>query len=703
MVLCYLFFFTASKPPLQRNRRSVGPSLPADTDTRRYNTMMGVNVKGSYLVSRACMPHLLLSPNPHVLTIAPAPVADHTWLSPHTVYSTSKIAMSFLSLALEAEFGGTTVAGGRGGRQGGVAFNTLWPRYAVATAAINFIGGERLAALSRTPAAVADAAFRIVTSPALQLSGRHFIDDDVLRAAGVVRFERYNVSPNVTEPVSDFFVSNDAPVAAYEAPRALPRPADKGSRGRGRVSDGGGGGSGGDGGDGGVVLLVVNAENGEDRRLCAAVARRVLRAGHKLALMAHHRREPASRKSPTSSERKQRMTAGGAREASDAVADELMEDIQSGASAAAAADAEPTETETETETEAEAAASEASVKDVKKRVFVQAVDLTDAKTIPDAIVGVVRRFYSVDAVVNLLRPTTAVASAAAGAAASTPGADFDELFDVLVRASFIVVREALPHLARSEGPRRIVALCPPPLAIRDHFRPTAPAPTLSPSPGAGGADGEDEASDGSAARCSRPALALARACQGLHLVGQAAEFAEVEPPIAVNGLWASDSASHDVEDGEEEEEENEDDDERLARAVALMLAAPPPAADAAAAAAELGDRNVAKDNAQLASGTFWRVEDVLGGGGGGGGTGSRARYKNHAAVAAACSTAAADSDAVLHPATTSSSSVAGASGVRDVLLPGYTTRDVVFPDPAEALAALLGGCGGREATLGWGL
>ena len=85
------------------------------------------------LVSRACMPHLALSPNPHVLTIAPAPMADHTWLSPHTVYSASKIAMGFLSLALEAEFGSGGSRSGSGSN-GGVAFNTLWPRYAVATA-----------------------------------------------------------------------------------------------------------------------------------------------------------------------------------------------------------------------------------------------------------------------------------------------------------------------------------------------------------------------------------------------------------------------------------------------------------------------------------------------------------------------------------------------------------------------------------------
>jgi NAD(P)-dependent dehydrogenase (short-subunit alcohol dehydrogenase family) len=129
-------------------------------------------------------------------------------------------------------------------------------------------------------------------------------------------------------------------------------------------------------------------------------------------------------------------------------------------------------------------------------------DLTEAKQIPDLIGAAVRRFYSIDAVVNLLRPTAAGPS---GSVTATSGVGFDELFDVLVRASFVVTREALPHLARSEGPRRIIALCQPPLALRDNFRPT--------SAGAAGAEVDGSDAPGTV-------LALARACQGLHLVGR---------------------------------------------------------------------------------------------------------------------------------------------------------------------------------------
>jgi NAD(P)-dependent dehydrogenase (short-subunit alcohol dehydrogenase family) len=407
---------------------------------------------------------------------------------------------------------------------------------------------------------------------------------------------------------------------------------------------------------------------------------RVLRAGHKLAVVAHRRQKPPS-------------TDGVAKDAADVMAEELRDAILSRA-AVAAVGSRDMDTEMDTEAEAEAEdeeLEESKTKDAKKRVFVQLVDITDAKqAIPDAIAAAVRRFYSIDAVVNLLRPTTVAqedgfyrssAAAAIGSLEATSGADFDELFDVLVRASFVVTREALPHLARSEGPRRIVALCPPPLALRDHFRPAAAA---------------------------GPALALARACQGLHLVGQAAEFAELDPPIAVNSLWASSSS--------EDADADEDEDERLARAVELMLVTPPPTTVAAAASAtpgavqakddkpeaeaKLGEAEVKAEDAQLASGTFWRVEDVVGGVA----TSEKKKQNrdddddddndndngndNDADAAA---------DAVLHPMTTCR------GGLRDVRLPGYTTRDVVFPDVAEELLGLLGGGGGREATLGWGL
>jgi hypothetical protein len=133
---------------------------------------------------------------------------DKEWLKPHAAYSASKIAMAFVSRRLQSELFSSNVA-----------CNTLWPRFAVATAATAFIGGERLVSMSRTPACVADAAFRIVTAPSRLVQNKHFVDQDVLRAAGVDDFKPYNVDPDVVEPVDDFFlVSNERGVSSYAKP-----------------------------------------------------------------------------------------------------------------------------------------------------------------------------------------------------------------------------------------------------------------------------------------------------------------------------------------------------------------------------------------------------------------------------------------------------------------------------------------------------
>ena len=150
-----------------------------------------------------------------MLTIAPAPRADKEWLAPHAAYSASKIAMAFVSRRLHREL-----------FEDNVACNTLWPRYATATAATVFIGGERLISMSRTPASVADAAFRIVTAPSRLVRNKHFVDQDVLRAVGVDDFKPYNVDPDVVEPVDDFFLfSSERGVSSY----SKPPPRDSGS------------------------------------------------------------------------------------------------------------------------------------------------------------------------------------------------------------------------------------------------------------------------------------------------------------------------------------------------------------------------------------------------------------------------------------------------------------------------------------------
>lgn len=587
---------------LINNASTHWPTRTVDTDTRRYNTMMGVNVKGAYLVSRACMPHLRLSPNAHVLTIAPAPLADHTWLSPHTVYSASKISMSFLSRALEAEFGGRASDPGDSNAAGPgcahVAFNTLWPRYAVATAAINFIGGSRLAALSRTPAAVADAAFRIIVAPASLISGHHFIDDDVLRGVGISDFKLYNVNPDVVQPVSDFFVTNDAPSPGYEPGRLRPG-----------ISHGGGENEEGDK-ENAVVLLVVSVDSLTERQLCAAVAARIV-PRYKLAVLAHQSSR-SSRETPVNTSEGIASRDESANNAAHAaLADELRDAIIS----------ELVSTHSLTLTE------------IKNRTSVQVADLSDAKMITDSIAAVVRRHFSIDAVVNLLRPTT---GARPGAAA------FDEAFDLIVRASFVITREALPCLARSDGPRRVISLCPPPVASspehlsEEHgfrgWRGAARDVVEKNGGRACGKMGEGHAT------ASHLVVALARACQGLHLVGQAAEFAELDPPVAVSAMWSSRLTP------------SSDDDERLAQAVETMLTVPMETNPPEGVDGRRGKPNGSGEKTTLRSGSFWRVEDVVGG-----------EYDDGAQTLPG-----------MHPT-------------------GYAAKDFAFPDMAEELADILGG------------
>ncbi len=117
---------------LINNASTHWPTKVIDTDLRRFDKMTNVNVKGSFIVTNSCLPFLNESPNPRVLFVAPAPIADAAWLKPHTVYSASKVAMGFLSSALAKECGDAE----KPAAYKGVSSNTLWPRYAVATAAI---------------------------------------------------------------------------------------------------------------------------------------------------------------------------------------------------------------------------------------------------------------------------------------------------------------------------------------------------------------------------------------------------------------------------------------------------------------------------------------------------------------------------------------------------------------------------------------
>ena len=168
------------------------------TPIRRFDLMMGVNARGTYLVTQACLPHLKRSAaagrNPHVLTLSPPLNMDAKWFAPHLAYTMAKYGMSMCVLGHAAEF-----------RPFGIAVNALWPRTAIATAALQMIPGIK-PEHCRTVEIMADAAYAVLTSDAAATTGNFFIDDEVLRAAGVTDFEQYSVVPGSRSLMPDLFL-----------------------------------------------------------------------------------------------------------------------------------------------------------------------------------------------------------------------------------------------------------------------------------------------------------------------------------------------------------------------------------------------------------------------------------------------------------------------------------------------------------------
>ncbi len=154
-----------------------------DTPMKRFDLMQQVNARGSFLCAQVCLPHLLESSNPHILTMAPPPNLDPKWWGAHLGYTLAKMGMSFVTLGLAAEFGPR-----------GVSVNALWPKTVIATDALNMIPGVD-AAGCRTPEIVADAAHAIFCAGRGAMNGRFLIDEEVLRARGHSDFERYAVQP----------------------------------------------------------------------------------------------------------------------------------------------------------------------------------------------------------------------------------------------------------------------------------------------------------------------------------------------------------------------------------------------------------------------------------------------------------------------------------------------------------------------------
>ena len=170
------------------------------TEMKRWDLMHQVNARGTFLVSKTCLPHLLKAENPHVLMLSPPLDMQAKWFAPHVAYTMAKFGMSMCVLGMAEEF------------RGKVAFNALWPRTAIATAAVEFaLGGQDMLDMCRTPEILADAAHVVIEQPHATFTGNFLIDDSFLFEHGVTDFEHYRVNP--AKPLfQDFFVP-DAPPA----------------------------------------------------------------------------------------------------------------------------------------------------------------------------------------------------------------------------------------------------------------------------------------------------------------------------------------------------------------------------------------------------------------------------------------------------------------------------------------------------------
>lgn len=182
------------------NASAISLTDTTSTTMKRYDLMQDVNTRGTFLVSKLCIPHLERSDNPHILMLSPPLTMRPDWFAGHVAYTISKYGMSLCVLGMAEEL-----------KPKGIAVNALWPRTTIATAAIeNILGGKEMVKASRTPAIVVDAAHVILTRPSRDFTGRFCIDDTLLADHGVTDFDRYRVDAN-TQLQEDFFVPGDIP------------------------------------------------------------------------------------------------------------------------------------------------------------------------------------------------------------------------------------------------------------------------------------------------------------------------------------------------------------------------------------------------------------------------------------------------------------------------------------------------------------
>jgi len=169
---------------LINNASAINLTGTLETPAKRFDLMMGVNMRGTFLCSQACLPYLKQAENPHILVMSPPITLQPHWFGPHLAYTMSKFGMSMCVLGLAEEWKGK-----------GIAVNALWPKTVIATAALEMLGGAVKPEFCRKPEIVAEAAWAVLTRPSRQTSGQFLLDEDVLREEGETEFEKYAVSP----------------------------------------------------------------------------------------------------------------------------------------------------------------------------------------------------------------------------------------------------------------------------------------------------------------------------------------------------------------------------------------------------------------------------------------------------------------------------------------------------------------------------
>ena len=180
---------------LVNNASAISLTGTEHTPMKRYDLMHQINTRGTFVCSQAAIPYLKQASNPHILNISPPLNMEERWFAPHVAYTMAKFGMSMCVLGMAGEL-----------RASGIAVNALWPRTAIATAAVqNLLGGEAAMRGSRKPSIMGDAAHAILTKPSREFTGRFCIDDDVLAAEGKTDLREYAMDPNA-QLLPDYFI-----------------------------------------------------------------------------------------------------------------------------------------------------------------------------------------------------------------------------------------------------------------------------------------------------------------------------------------------------------------------------------------------------------------------------------------------------------------------------------------------------------------